>query len=287
MRTADFGDDVFGLDARLVGRTALHNLGHIDAFRRRELVLGGDFVGYGVAADTEHRTLHAAEVDEVGHYLLHHIRRHREGIAAVSACLRDDCSVDADQFALLVHQRSARVAGVHGSVGLDERFDLEFAAVVGHAAALGRDDAGGDGALELLAQRGAYCQHPLAQAQVVAVAEGNYRQAVGVDLDQSHVGGGIGADYGGRIYLVVVQGYFDLGGSLHHVVVCDDVAVLADYDAAAAALLLTFLSLGNAEEIAEQRVDVVLLRGFHRYLDEYHRVHCRFRCVGEVGIVGF
>ncbi len=36
----------------------------------------------------------------------------------------DDGGVDADQFAAIVHQRAAGIAGVDGGVGLDEVFVL-------------------------------------------------------------------------------------------------------------------------------------------------------------------
>ena len=52
--------------------------------------------------------------------LRRHVRRNREADADVAAGARQDLRVDADQLALGVHQRAARVAVVDRRVGLQE-----------------------------------------------------------------------------------------------------------------------------------------------------------------------
>ena len=247
--------------------------------------------GNGLHGDAEHGTLDGAEVDQVGGDALDDVHRDGEGIAGVGAGLGDDGGVDAHQLALLVHEGAAGVAGIHGRIGLDEGFNLEFAAAVGHGTALGGDDAGGDGASELLAERGADGEDPLAQAELVAVAHRDGGKVLGVDLDDGDVRGRVGADDGGVELLVVVRGHRDLGGAGDDVVVGDDVAVRPDDDAGAAALGLPGLGLAEAVAVAEaeevlERVDAAagrLLDG-HFHIDD--RLHGGFGRVGEVGIIG-
>ena len=115
-------------------------------------------------------------------------------------------------------------------------------------AALGAHDAGGDGERQAFAQRIADRQHPLADPGVVAVAERDGRQVLGVDLEHGHVGVGIGADDLRLELPPVEQAHGDLLGALDHVVVGQDVAVGRDDEPGAAALL----DLGLLAEAGEE-----------------------------------
>ena len=81
---------------------------------------------------------HLAVLEQALHDRPGHVGGDGEADALVAAGAREDRGVDADQLAVHVDQRAARVAGVDRRVGLDEVL------VVGDAhvgAALGRDDA--------------------------------------------------------------------------------------------------------------------------------------------------
>ena len=67
----------------------------------------------------------------------------------------------------------------------------------------------------------------------VAVAERGGGQVVGVDLEHGEVGAGIGADDLGLELPPVEQPHRHLVGAVHHVIVGEDVAVLADDEAGA------------------------------------------------------
>ena len=78
-------------------------------------------------------------------------------------------------------------------------------------------------------------------------------------------------------------------------VICDDVAVLADDHAGAAALALTAATAVAAEaavvteEVTQERVDVLLLLALLRldgHLDVDDCLHGVLRRVGEIGIIG-
>ena len=176
------------------------------------------------------------------------------------------------------------------SFGLDEGFDLEFAGGVGHRTALGADDAGRDGGTQVLGQRGTDRKDPLAEAQLVAVAELDDREVLRVDLDQRDVRGRVGPDDRRLVNLVVIEGYADFRRILDDVVVRHDIAVRADDDAGAAPLLLTGLRLAVlvAEEETEERVDLlVLLPRTDRHFDIDDSLDGVLRRIGEVGIIAF
>ena len=157
--------------------------------------------------------------------------------------------------------------------------------------ALGGDDAGGDGASELLTERGADGEDPLAEAELVAVAHRDGGKVLGVDLDDGDVRSRVGADDGGVEFLVVVRGHRDLGGAGDDVVVGDDVAVGPDDDTGTAALRLPGLGLAEAIAIPEaeevfERVDAAAggLLDRHFHIDD--RLHGGFGRVGKVRIIG-
>ena len=71
-------------------------------------------------------------LDDLVHHLPRQIHRHRKADTLVAArTAGQNRGVDADQFAAIVDQRSAGVAGIDGRVGLDEVFivfDSQFRA---------------------------------------------------------------------------------------------------------------------------------------------------------------
>ena len=70
-------------------------------------------------------------------------------------------------------------------------------------------------------------------ASSVRVAQHDHRQLVHFDLEDGQVGLGVGADGAGACAAAVREGDVDFVGALDHVVVGQNVTVLADDDAAA------------------------------------------------------
>ena len=145
-----------------------------------------------------------------------------------------DCGVDADHAAGAVREGAARVAGVERGIGLDH--------VVDDAPALGRqrpaecgDHAGGDRARE--AVRVADCDHQLADAEALCVAELGGGQVLRVGPEDGKVGVRVGTDD-----LEAVLASVDEGRPAAAVASGDDVggreqeAVGRDHDRATAAV---------------------------------------------------
>src|SRR5690606_27205360 len=86
------------------------------------------------------------------------------------------------------------------------------------------------------------------------VTKGKEWQAILFNLDDRQVGGGVSTYDGGLKYLVVVQGHFNLIGFSHHMVVCNDITILADDDAATRGdnSLAGLLAAGPEEKIPER-----------------------------------
>ena len=292
---ADGDNHIALLQSGLFRGASLRNLNYIYAVHGIKFQIFLNFFikgGNGLHGDAEHGALDGAEVDQVAGDALDDVHRDGEGIAGVGTGLGDDGGVDAHQLALLVHEGAAGVAGIHGRIGLDEGFDLEFAGAVGHGTALRGDNTGGDGASELLAERGADGEDPLAEAELVAVAHRDGGQVLRVDLDDGDVRGRVGADDGGVELLVVVRGHRDLGGAGDDVVVGDDVAVGPDDDAGPAALRLPGLGLAEAIAIPEaeevfERVDAAAGGLLDRHFHVDDRLHGGLSGIGEIRVIGF
>ena len=230
-------DDVALLDAGLVGRATRDDLGNVGA------LVHGEPVGAGVLgvhslhreADVGMRDLLAAN-DLVGNL---------DGVVAGDgkADAREGLSRgrvergDAHELALIVHERTAGVAGVDSSVNLDE-VGVDGVARAGLqelVAVQRRDDALGDGLVE--AKRAANGHDPGANVELGGVAhlDGGHGVTVEVGLDDREVGGGIGANHAGLVALAA-DGHADGGGTVNHVVVREDVAVRVENDAGAKTL---------------------------------------------------
>ena len=154
-----------------------------------------------------------------------------------------------------------------------------------HLTAFRAHDSGRDGGPQVI--RASDGDDPLSEPELVRIAERHHRQAGGVDLDDRHISGRIGADDRGRIGLVVVECHFDFRCSVDDVVVGDYIAVLTDDHAGTAALLLSGLGLSFVpEEKSEERILNICLLGLHRDLDIYDRIHRGFRRISEVRIPG-
>ncbi|MNO74942.1 hypothetical protein D3C76_659620 [compost metagenome] len=113
------------------------------------------------------------------------------------------------------------------------------------------------------AERRADRQHPLADLELVGIAELEGRQVLGLDLQHSHVAARIGADQLGLVLAAVGQAHENLVGVGHHMVIGQDVAITGNDEARAQGLRLALAAAtGSAtlvardaalEEVAEHR----------------------------------
>ena len=157
-------------------------------------------------------------------------RRDRDGKANAHAAARPGINgrVDAHQVAIHIHQCTARVAGVDGSIGLDEVFERVDAQL---AAAQGADDARCHGLAH--AKGVANGQHHIAYLQVLGLSQHNHGQFVERDFQQCQIGVRVGANDFGRSTAAIGQHDFDVVRILNDMVVGQDVAFGADNDATA------------------------------------------------------
>jgi len=128
-------------------------------------------------------------------------------------------------------------------------------------------------------ERVADSQHDVADMRLVRLSEGNRRKVVAdIHLDHGEIRVRVGAHDMALGGAAVSECDFDLVGGLHHVMVGQDVAVMADDDpgAQAGALLRDVVIEFVAEEETETRV-VHEWRGRRLHLaagkDIYHRRH--------------
>ena len=140
---------------------------------------------------------------------------------------------------------------------LDERLDAHVG-TLGEAATLGADDACGNRRVET--ERVANGDGPLTNLHVVTIAERDGVQVLRtVNLDQSNVGIGVGANHSRIVLAVVVQCYLKLLGTINHVIVGHDIAIITDNHARTAAfglglaLLLRRLLLAAALTVAKTK----------------------------------
>ena len=139
----------------------------------------------GCSGGAEPGPLHRAALDRRLNDEPHHVGRNRKSDAVRAAAPREDRSVDADEPAVHVDQRAARIAGIDGGVGLDEEL------IVGDAdlrAGQRRDDAARHRLAD--AERIADGEHEIADFEAVGVAEldGRELNALGVEAQHGKIG---------------------------------------------------------------------------------------------------
>src|ERR1039458_8845509 len=277
----DVQDDVTLFQSRLLGRA----VGGSDADQRAPHFRFMEGLGDGGRHFLSHHTQvcarHLTVVDDLVHHTARHANRNGKTDALIPfRPIGQDGGVDADQFAAVIHQRAARVAGVDRRIGLNEVF-VVFDAQIGAA---GRaDDTHGDGFAH--AKGIADGQHVVAHLHLIGIANGDRIQGAGIYLEYGNVGLGICAHHAGFVFVLVVQDHGYGGGMIYHVVVGQDVAIRADDHARTQALFLllprpaglpTAVALITAKELAEHRRDSVfpsLNAGLHHTgrSNGYHR----------------
>src|SRR5262249_33161056 len=140
----ELDDHVAGLDAAGLRRALVVDAGDERAVRLLHAETLGDLIVDLLDAPPEPAAPGLAVFAQLLDHRQRRLGRHREADADRSARRRDDRGVDADDFAVEIEQRAARVAAVDGGVGLNVVVvgsRIELAVAPGH-------DAGGDAAAE-------------------------------------------------------------------------------------------------------------------------------------------
>ena len=222
----EVGDHVARFQARLGGgATFLHQR----AFGFGQLERVGQRLIDLLYRHAQARVLDLAGLDDLLLNAGRQLNRNGKGHALITARAAVDLRVDAHHLATRVEQRAARVAGVHRHVGLQERHK----GFIGQRAALGADHASSHRVLK--AKGRANGQHPLAHFQLLAAAQLDDRQILGLDLQHRDVGLGVRAQHLGLELAAVGQLDVDVVGAAHHVGIGQDQAIGADDEARALA----------------------------------------------------
>ena len=248
-------NDVAGFDAGAIRGRSLHDAGHQGAGRLGETEFLGDVRVDAIKLNAEDAAFHLTVFNELVHDAADHIDRDRKADTDVAAGARQDCRIDADQFAAQIHQGAAGVSGVDRGVGLDEIL-VAAGFRVDVAAPQRAHDARGDGVLQ--SERVADRDHVVADLELARIAERHGDQIRLLSLQYCDIGAFVAADDFGAESAVIEQGDGDLAGVLDHVVIGDDVAVFrVDDDARSCALELALTRLRilrSVEKSAEKGI---------------------------------
>ena len=210
-------------------------LGELEAFGQR----GGNFLSH--CAD-----LHAMDVAVLAQAVIdeiHDAGGYGEAQAFTATALRKNECVDAENRSIHIDQRSAAVAGVDGSIGLDIGEGLVGIGLTSD----GADYSHGDGVLQALGT--ADGENELTYARTMLGEQGKRREILFIDLEQGKISLFVGADQAGledaasarRDGAAVVSGqgqsHADALRTFDYVIVGDDVAVGVDDDSGADGVL--------------------------------------------------
>ena len=164
-----------------------------------------------------------------------HVDRQGEADAVVSTGFGGDHRIDPNYFTVTIEQRATGVTGVNGGIGLNEA--LEHLRTV-DVAALGADDADGDGSLK--AKGGTDGDGPIADLDAVGVGDADgLERLTGGDFEDRDVGLFVGADHPGFVLgLLIGELHIDVVSFVDNVIVGHDVTRTVDHEAGAGALAL-------------------------------------------------
>lgn len=274
--TVDIDDDIIllqtgsGTGAIRIDTVDIDALVGTEVYALAVFFLGIDIVEHVTTLDTEPCTLYTAILLNIADDLVHDGRRNGEAITCVTAGRRVEHGVDADELATRVDEGTAGVTGVDSGIGLDERGDTCCGSRLVDAAAFGTDDTGGDGAVQTVGVTDG--DDPLADLQVVTVADRQGGEVLGIDLDEGEVGDLVGTNDPCGELAVVVEGDGQLVGAFYDMVIGDDISVRADDDTTTRGFLLRRLHLllagaavalvritEEAEGIAEEVIERIAL----------------------------
>src|SRR5580693_8192182 len=171
----DTGNDIAGFQTRLLART-----GRIDRTDECTVRCGETEGQRELLADVLHRHAdaaanHLAVLLQLLLDVQRQVNRNGKRYAHVTAGAAVDLGIDTDHFAIDVKQRTARIPGVHGSIGLNEGDVAGLLTAVIQRTAKRTDDARGDAVFK--SERRTNGNGPLARAQLGGVTEAYRRQA--------------------------------------------------------------------------------------------------------------
>ena len=148
--------------------------------------------------------------------------------------VRRDHRVNADQFALGINQRTARIARINGRIGLNHvRVDHRFArggVLHGIRTLQCTHHAGRHRVFQT--ERAAKRHDPLAHLQIGRTANFDRRQIVGIDLNHRDVARRVAA-HDLRVVFHAIHGRLNGVSALDHVVVRDDISIFRNHNATA------------------------------------------------------
>src|SRR5208282_3923890 len=249
----EFNDDVTDFQPRLRARGVRLDLRH-DGSRSVIHVKELRLLGSDVAdPDADIPVVHFSVLDQGVDRRPHDLRGNRKSHAGEAARLGDQERVDAHNFSVSIHQRTAGVPGVDGRVRLNELSRRTAVSGVWIRPVQRADNAASYSEAE--SQRIAECEHSLTGVQLRRVSQRNAGQVGAVDLDYGKISQRVGADQLRRQDSAVSHGDANIHRAVDDVVVGDDVAVGRNDHAAAQSMfclgLRAYLPKLAAEMLSE------------------------------------
>ncbi len=234
------------------------------AARTRQAEIGGDLGGDLLASRAQPGAANRRAGRGGLQHRAHQGGRNREADPDRAARLREDGGVDADQLAVEIDERAARIARIDRRVGLDEGRDVAADTGAGER----RHDAAGHGLADTegIADR----EHQIADFEPIAVADFQHRQllALGIDLEHGQIGALVGDDNLGIELAAVVQDDGDLLGALDDVPIGHDQAVTIEDDARAERLLHALARQAELRLIAKKAAEYRIVEKRRPGLDD-------------------
>src|SRR5260370_19958172 len=190
------------------------------------------------------------------HHVLGEIDRDGEADSRVAAGAAVDRGVNADDLALRIEERPTRIARVNRRIGLEE-----IVVIAAERPSLRTHDSGGHGQVE--PERVADCDYPVSHLRFARITECRGRQLfLAVDFDKREVGLRVLADNLRSELPLIHQRHVDRIRMPDNVLVGENVAVGADYDARAETMLLELFRHLLTEEMAELLKRILPERAF-------------------------
>src|SRR5271165_580752 len=251
------GNGVADLQSSLIGGTAGHDARYGHA-RSRAVHASDGGILHGVKHDADRTALYTVlGAGELVVNIDDRLRGQSESDAGVGIGLAENCGIDADDFAIHVDQRAARVAGIDGRVGLNEALEL---AIGDDVAASRRDDSGGDGAN--LSEGTADGKYPVADLHAVGVPHLRRRQwVIHVNFDYGEIGFLIGAHHLGFVLharRIFLEAHANAVRLFDDVAVGDDVSLGVNHNARTERTLTDGAIVGGLAGRAEEVVEEII-----------------------------
>ena len=158
--------------------------------------------------------------------MLHDVLGHRNGNGKTdilcALCLTQVTGIDANDFAEVVNQRTAAIAGIDGSIGLDEILVKNRPQIIAAGCA---DNTHGHGMAQ---SKGiADGQYHIAYSHGAIFCQRCSRQTVEVNFKHCQVRFRVAANYLRCCKAAIPQTHSDILNTIDHVIVCQDITIFA------------------------------------------------------------